>query len=312
MALKKVEKISQIRKKIMFNMIFLLLLSGLSTAFIIQIVFFDNISFEPLPNNVQSPVVLIDAVIAATTLFFIVVGAFLVCRISSRLNIMMREAERLTKHKERERIAFDLHDSYAGDLADVIKRLELCEKLFNIDPSKSFAELNILKDNVKGILNKTRHSIKELKLCEDSEFDLLESLNNYIKDFQQYENVDVKLRISAAIDSNIPIDKSKQIFYIITEALTNIKKHAQARNARVCLEYNHVENMLTINIEDDGKGFDVKATELFGEGCGKLGLMSMRQRVVSLGGIVSIDSKPDKGTLVSVKIPVKREKICRI
>ena len=230
-------------------------------------------------------------------------GAF--NKMTAYLNQLVEEIGRLTKYRERESIALDLHDNCAQDLANLIKRLELCEKFFKIEPVKAYEELNALKENIRGHLCKVRQVIHGLKSPEEENFLLLEEINEYIKDYEQYNDINIKLNISESINNNIPADKSTHIFYIITEALTNIKKHAQAKNVNLSLDYD-VLNELTIKIKDDGIGFDCREAGLSASARGKWGLMSMRQRVASLGGTLVINSIPKQGTEIMVRIPFRR------
>jgi len=223
---------------------------------------------------------------------------------SSNLKLMIEKVKQLTVIEERDRICLDLHDGCAQDLANIIKRLELCGKLFTIDPQKAYEELNSLKQISKNVLDRTRQMIFDLKSTQDSNFNLLYSLKDYVKDFQRQNDINVKLNTPEAINDILP-DKSKSIFYIIKEALTNIRKHAQAKNVQIGLETNN--HNLIINIKDDGRGFDVNRESLDASECGKLGLLSMRQRVNSSGGTFVINSVPNQGTGVSVSIPLKEK-----
>jgi len=221
------------------------------------------------------------------------------------LNQLVEEIGRLTRYRERESIALDLHDNCAQDLANLIKRLELCEKLFKLEPAKAFEELNVLKENIRGHLCKARQVIRGLKSPQEENFLLLEKINEYVEDYQQYNDINLKLNISESFNNNIPVDKSTHIFYIITEALTNIKKHAQAKHVHLNFDYN-LPDELIIKIKDDGIGFDCRQEELSAAATGKWGLMSMRQRVASLGGSLAINSIPKQGTEILVSIPFKR------
>ncbi|MFZ5800366.1 MAG: HAMP domain-containing protein [Candidatus Omnitrophota bacterium] len=221
----------------------------------------------------------------------------------SHLNELVLEVERLTKNKEREQIALDLHDNCAQDLANIAKRLELCKKLFRLEPAKAFAELNSLRENILAHLSKARHLINGLKSSPENDFVLLQEIGKYIKDFQHNNDIQVGLFFSEAInDIKIPLDKAKQIFYIITEALTNIRKHSQAKNVELCL-VTQDQNVLAINIKDDGQGFQINEAQASASREGKWGLMSMRQRANSLGGSLVISSVPNQGTEISVRIP---------
>ncbi|MDP2942419.1 MAG: HAMP domain-containing protein, partial [Candidatus Omnitrophota bacterium] len=216
---------------------------------------------------------------------------------TSNLNMMVEEIKHLTTLQERERIALDLHDCCAQDLANIIKRLELCEKLFKIEPAKGFEELKTLRGNTREILDRTRRVIFNLRSPEDEKFDLLGRLASYIKDYEKANNILVKLGIPDSLD-DIPSAKMRSILHLITEALINIKKHSQARNVELSLGYDDKRN-LNINIKDDGRGFDVDAAKLSALQYGKWGLIGMQQRAVSLGGTFAIDSQLQKGTTIS-------------
>ncbi len=224
-------------------------------------------------------------------------------KMAAYLNHMVKEVERLTKYKERERIAFDLHDTCAQDLAYLIKRLEFCEKLFKKEPEHAFEELSGLKDTTRGVLNRIRHIIHELNSPQDQGSNLVERIKGYVTVYQQHNEVTFNLDISESLICDIPSDKSRNIFYIITEALTNIKKHARAKNVELRLGCNDLNEMI-INIKDDGKGFDIQGAEVSATSRGNWGLMGMRQRAISLGGSLSMTSIPNIGTQILVNVPL--------
>lgn len=212
----------------------------------------------------------------------------------------IREIKRLNTVEERNRIALDLHDGCAQDLANIIKRIELSERLYKIDPAKAIEELTLLRETTKDLLNRTRHVIFDLKSPEETDFNLMDNLTHYLREYKKNNNIDVDLSISGSINS---LANKKSIFYIIREALNNVKKHSMAKNVELNLEANNGSN-LNILIKDDGNGFDTGHTESPGSNFGKWGLVSMRQRASSLGGTCSIESMPRQGTRVSIKIPL--------
>jgi two-component system sensor histidine kinase DegS len=212
---------------------------------------------------------------------------------------------RLSYFEERDRIATEFHDGLAQNLADIIKRLELCEKLFKMNRLSAFEELRGLRENTKNILNDTRQVISNLKLPRDADFNLADSLCNYIESYRKQHHIDVKLDLLGSINC-IPSDKAKPIYCIVLEALTNIRKHSLAKNIDLRLEYTE-SNELVISIEDNGYGFDIGEVELSTLASGKWGLTTMRQRAKSLGGTLVISSIPNQGTKVSVNIPLADE-----
>ena len=92
------------------------------------------------------------------------------------------------------------------------------------------------------------------------------------------------------------------IFRIAQEALNNIKYHSEAKEVIITLEFG--AESLKLTIQDDGQGFapPKNIAKLLAEG--KLGLIGIQERCKSLGGNIEIHSKPGKGTLLSIEIPV--------
>lgn len=220
---------------------------------------------------------------------------------TARLRQLVEEEKRLKVAEERNRIAFELHDGCAQNMANIIKRLELCERLFKIAPQKALEELDSLKEVTRNILNQTRQAIFDLKSPEDADFSLRQRLEGYLSEYERQGDIDIKLDADGPLE-NIGSHKAKTIFYIIREALTNIKKHARAKNIQLRLACNDSSG-LEVNIKDDGVGFNIAEAELSALRSGKWGLASMRQRAASLGGSLAISSVPGKGTGVAVNIP---------
>ncbi len=91
------------------------------------------------------------------------------------------------------------------------------------------------------------------------------------------------------------------VFRVIQEAITNILKHAKA--SRVGVKVSKAKGMLKISIEDNGRGFVLNAKPT------GLGLATMQERVKLLGGVMAIDSKLGRGTVIKVDIPIMKESI---
>jgi signal transduction histidine kinase len=98
------------------------------------------------------------------------------------------------------------------------------------------------------------------------------------------------------------LDKQLQIgiYRIIQEALTNVARHSGATSVSVRLEWD--DPLLRLFIRDNGRGFISRnLSELPSK---HLGIEGMRQRAIILGGALNINSEPDKGTLIEVRLPV--------
>jgi two-component system, NarL family, sensor histidine kinase UhpB len=88
-------------------------------------------------------------------------------------------------------------------------------------------------------------------------------------------------------------------YRIVQEALSNVMKHAGARHAQVALTLDEAGQLLHIEVEDDGAGFDTRTA------AAGIGIIGMRERVYALGGSIKVHSAPDEGTVVSITLPLK-------
>jgi two-component system, NarL family, sensor histidine kinase UhpB len=92
------------------------------------------------------------------------------------------------------------------------------------------------------------------------------------------------------------------LYRIVQEALTNITKHAQAK--RVSIQVFRADHALCCSVQDDGAGFDVRAVRSNPAQRG-LGLIGIQERANSIGGTVSIESSPGRGTKILIRLPMK-------
>ena len=96
------------------------------------------------------------------------------------------------------------------------------------------------------------------------------------------------------------------IYRLIQEGLNNIRKHADAHHVKIVLVASYPN--IILRIQDDGKGFDVRAREAELDQTKRMGLRSMTERVNLLQGIIKIKSRPKQGTKIFIKIPFMKGK----
>ncbi len=138
------------------------------------------------------------------------------------------------------------------------------------------------------------------------EMGLIKALDMYCEDFSENRGVKVDFQ-SAGLDLfKLDSDTEIHIYRLVQEGLNNIRKHADSDKAIVRL-VGAFPNII-LRIEDDGKGFDVKARELALGDEKRMGLRSMKERVNLLGGQMTIQSHPMQGTKISIKIPYQEQK----
>ena len=233
-------------------------------------------------------------------------------RILGRLQAeaLAREQDILTMNavmQERERLSRELHDGVAQLVADLLLRLDTIKELVEADrPQEAEAELEQLHGVAAEIYEDIGESIGGLR-ANITERGLICALQDYVDQFEERRQIPTSLQILTgqapeAVDQLSP-PAALQIFRFIQEALTNIRKHAGAREATVTLTSNGPDQLRVV-ISDDGQGF-IPGSQRNGK-ARPLGLTSMRERIEALGGTFHVNSQPGSGTQVIATIPIPR------
>ena len=170
--------------------------------------------------------------------------------------ISLRCAE--AREEERRRIAVDLHDGPIQQLANLIHRLDIAR-----------TEMASLHQLAKSTLHDMRLFMFELRPSSLEEFSLLPVLRQYVQDYRAQYHIPVGLHLSDS-DWSLGRDIEVNLFRIIQEALTNVRKHANASQVDVILS--REDPLVKATVRDNGQGFDVSSTrtraQRIGVGCG--------------------------------------------
>jgi signal transduction histidine kinase len=223
----------------------------------------------------------------------------------ARLHEELREKEAMrgklleklisAQEDERRRIARELHDEAGQALTALILNLEIAEQAAGpVDPQR----LRRLRGIAEDTLAELRRLIYDLRPTILDDLGLAAAVRWYVKESVEPQGLQVSMSISGA-DDRLPHHLETAVFRIVQEALTNILKHAQARQAEVDLRIGPSD--VRIQIVDDGKGFDLSTVAARRDG--GLGVMGMRERAELLGGRLQVTSGP-RGTRVEALIPV--------
>lgn len=211
------------------------------------------------------------------------------------------------QENERKRISRDIHDGPAQYIANILMKADLCERLIQKDMIKGINELSELKSAVRQALKEVRGIIYDLRPMSLDDLGLNKTIEEFIKKSNEDGSlkVDLKLKpIKDEVESIIQV----AVFRIIQEIVNNIKKHAQANNVQISIEYGL--KCLRLVIVDNGIGFNVEETmdkvKVSGSSYGLIGIL---ERIKQLQGNIIIDSGIGKGTAYNIKLPVNREVI---
>jgi signal transduction histidine kinase len=206
--------------------------------------------------------------------------------------------------EERARLSRELHDGFAQLVAYLLVRIDTVEGLVAAHrTSEAMEELEGMRSVTDDLYQDVRESISELR-TRVSERGLPATIREYVDAYEDRHGLSVHLE-GEDIASTLPALIAFQLLRIIQEALANVRKHAHARNAWISFRRREA-NRLELTISDDGKGFEPDGLPAQEASPKTFGLASMRERVESLGGDLTLDSHPGEGTRVIVSIPLKR------
>jgi signal transduction histidine kinase len=207
------------------------------------------------------------------------------------------------QEQERQRISYDLHDHIAQELSSLRMNCEIFLDDWPDAPQNIIDQKKYMSQRIKECINSVRNISYELRPPGLDEFGFSQVLHQYCREFAEENGLQLSFH-SAGIE-NLNLDKSLKInlYRIMQEALSNIKKHAEAQTLTVKLLASHPNIML--RIEDDGKGFDYTTEQTPLVQKRKMGIQTMRDRTRLLNGIFEFRSQPGQGTKILVKIPTR-------
>jgi signal transduction histidine kinase len=202
--------------------------------------------------------------------------------------------------EERLRIARELHDSVAQVLAFVnAKSQAIQEQLRSGRIAEAQAQLARLAAASRETYTDVRESILALRAAGEEARPLAEALRDYSERWEDQTGIAVQLKLQA--DPELPPGVQTQLLRITQEALANVRKHSAAKE--VTVQLTKEGPYLQLLVRDNGCGFDVGAQADAKKP--SFGLTSMRERASSIGAELCVESEPNRGTTVQVRLPLR-------
>ena len=198
-----------------------------------------------------------------------------------------QELEQQATTEERRRIARELHDGLAHELAFIASKTHGPAENPDAAP-----DLRQLADAADRALDEARRAITVLSAAQPQS--LASAVAQTAEDLGA--RLDLAVRLDLADDIEIPGDVTENLLRILREAMTNAAKHGASRKVTVSL---HRDDGIRLVVEDDGCGFDPDAVSP----SRGFGLLSMKERAESVGGVLELRSAPSLGTRVEVAVP---------
>ena len=197
------------------------------------------------------------------------------------------------REEERRRLRRDLHDSLGPSLGAVTLRIETARNLAVTDPAAADRLLSQAVGDVAGVLGDVRRLVHDLRPPALDEFGLTGAL---AQQAGRLSSADLTIKVDdAATVSDLPAAVEVAAYRIASEAMTNVVRHSGASRCEVRLLVDN--ESLTVEITDNGSG--IEARQAAG-----VGMLSLRERAVELGGTCTVDCPAVGGTTVRAVLPL--------
>ena len=213
------------------------------------------------------------------------------------------QVQRLAIVEERERIGKDLHDSVIQAIYAVGLSLDDVPEIMDEEPDEARRRVERAIDGLDQTIRDIRNFIFGLRPALLDGVDVVEGLAALADEFRVNTMIDVELRAGPTVSAPvIGVDRTVELLSIAREALSNIARHARATRAELVVEPDPEISGLEIVIADNGTGFDPVAARSLGH----QGLRNMRTRAIGIGATLVVDSRPEAGTRIIVRVPGAR------
>jgi len=211
------------------------------------------------------------------------------------------EAQR-AREAERERVAADFHDGPLQSFISVQMRLEIVRRMFAKKPEMGLEELANLQDVVTRQVAEVRTFVRSMRPVEVEGAGLASALRQTVGFFQKDCGMTATFKAGASAMHD-DLEASLDIVQMVREALNNVRKHSSA--SRVAVSLARDDGHLALEVEDDGTGFPfsgeftLEEMELL-----RMGPESIKRRVRSMNGDLSVISRPGRGSTLRIRLPL--------
>jgi signal transduction histidine kinase len=209
---------------------------------------------------------------------------------------LYRRAQAAAVLEERNRLARELHDSVSQQLFSITLTAQAARAQLEKNPQRAATQLERLQETATAALAEMRALIFQLRPPALRDQGLVAALQQHAQALSRREGLAIALSVVG--NDRQARGMEQPLFRIVQEALNNVIKHANAQNVTVTLEFS--PERVVLRVADDGQGFDPDATP---SGHGRhLGMISMRERAIEIGGTMNLRSMIGGGTEVTVTV----------
>jgi signal transduction histidine kinase/CheY-like chemotaxis protein len=216
---------------------------------------------------------------------------------------LIRKTRELAVVDERTRLARDMHDGVAQNLAYLMIQVDRCLNQVH-EGSKLEKQLEQISLLLKQNIEEIRRNIFDLRPMELEGRSLFEVLESFVAEFGRRWSIKTSCTIVGEADE-VPTEVESSLYRIVQETLSNIRQHARCTQVSVELVVDEIRG-ITLEIKDDGQGFDLSQAHLArrkSSGSRGLGLISMRERAQGANGQLVVESVVGQGTRIFAVFP---------
>lgn len=222
---------------------------------------------------------------------------------TSRQAVFHRSEAEKARESERERIAADFHDGPLQSFISFQMRLEIVRKMLTRNHEAGMEELRQLRETCDKQVTEMRTFVRSMRPIEVDGLGLAAAIRAMVGMFQK----DTRILSTFDADPNAKHDDMEattDILQVVREALHNVQKHSSA--SHVAVRMGRENNHLSLTIEDDGKGFPFAGSfELDELELLRMGPASIKRRVKSLNGELTVVSQPGRGSSLRLRVPLQ-------
>jgi signal transduction histidine kinase len=216
---------------------------------------------------------------------------------------LVEEARRSAELGERKRLAHEIHDTLIQGFASIVMNLEAAEGSLERNPASARSHMGEARRTARENLAEARRIVWALQPEALEQAPLPEALARLVQKWSEGRSPTAGVTVTGT-PRPLPPEAEVTLLRAAQEALTNIRKHARANRAVLTLSY--MEDRVSLDVRDDGVGFDPNGMHAVSAkgGASGFGLKAMRERVERSGGALLIESEPGRGTALVVELPV--------
>ncbi|MEZ4593485.1 MAG: sensor histidine kinase [Chloroflexota bacterium] len=215
-----------------------------------------------------------------------------------QLKAYTTQAQQLAVAEERNRLAREMHDALGHRLTVAVVQLEGAQRLIPSNPERSASMIEAMRAQLKQALAELRQTVSALRSSESSAAlngSLATAVSHLTQTFQEATGLPVHLQLPDEVPL-LPEAHRLALYRAAQESLTNVQRHANAKQA--WLDLSADAEQVTLTVADDGQGFSSEVAD------GRFGLIGLRERAKQLGGVLTLGAAEQGGAQLCLQLPI--------